>query len=302
MPSVFISYAHKDGMEFTQRLSFALSMYMDMFWDRRLQAGDFPSQLYDEINQRDYFLLVMTPYSKVSEWCRAELLHAEKSNKKIALARVYDDADTATWDITNKYTYGDFTQDFDVGFRRITSMIIGEPKSSWEYLSQENYETLIDHLKCGYVPTIIVKEFAEWMIVEKTYPSLNMFFKNSPNINMLYVTPWNVRDVIQKCEWLKWYYSQMENNHTAIGAVIETQKIAERYIKELASLPDHEHKKAGEIAYSLHVLCKKYLSDQGMLSNDLNNASVVQNYFTYDVAEKLRSLITLYSRRSRYLY
>ena len=51
-PSVFISYAHKDGMEFTRRLAFALSMYMDVFWDRRLQAGPYPPQLLKEIEQR----------------------------------------------------------------------------------------------------------------------------------------------------------------------------------------------------------------------------------------------------------
>src|SRR5687768_13539037 len=96
---LFISYAHKDGMEFTRRLAFALSMYIDVFWDRKLQTGDFPSQLENEIEVCDFFLFVMTPYSIVSEWCQRELSHAEKHNKGIAMARVYNGADTIDEDL-----------------------------------------------------------------------------------------------------------------------------------------------------------------------------------------------------------
>jgi hypothetical protein len=47
--SVFISYAHKDAMDFTRRLAFDLSFFADVFWDRRLQAGKYPPQLKQEI-------------------------------------------------------------------------------------------------------------------------------------------------------------------------------------------------------------------------------------------------------------
>ena len=79
-PSVFISYAHKDSMEFTHRLAFALSMYMDVFWDRRLQAGPYPLQLMQEIESRDFFVLIMSPYSLNSEWCEMEREHLWKMN------------------------------------------------------------------------------------------------------------------------------------------------------------------------------------------------------------------------------
>ena len=47
--SVFISYAHKDGLDFTRRLSYALSLYMDVFWDRGLSATDYPKELETQI-------------------------------------------------------------------------------------------------------------------------------------------------------------------------------------------------------------------------------------------------------------
>ena len=123
--SVFISYAHKDGLDFTRRLSYALSMYMDVFWDRRLPAVDFPSQIEEEIENRDFLLLVMTPFSIASEWCQRELQHAEKHKKGIVLARVFSGEGTTNPQLTSKYTFGDFTQDFDAGFRRITAMMLG---------------------------------------------------------------------------------------------------------------------------------------------------------------------------------
>ena len=51
--SVFISYAHKDAMDFTRRLAFALSLHMDVFWDKEgLRVGPWEEQLLNEIEKR----------------------------------------------------------------------------------------------------------------------------------------------------------------------------------------------------------------------------------------------------------
>ncbi len=54
-PSVYISYAHTDGMDFVRRLGFALGMYMDVYWSRRVPLGEYPASLYAEIDKCDFF-------------------------------------------------------------------------------------------------------------------------------------------------------------------------------------------------------------------------------------------------------
>lgn len=79
--SVFISYSNHDALDFTRRLAFGLGLYMDVFWDRRLKAGDFIIQLDDEIEKRDFLLFVMSPFSFESKWCRYEFQRAQELKK-----------------------------------------------------------------------------------------------------------------------------------------------------------------------------------------------------------------------------
>src|SRR5258708_6526626 len=72
--TVFISYAHIDGFDFTRRLAFALDPYAKVFWDRHLETGPFPEQLYGKIEACEYFVLVLSPMSlREDGWCRKEL-------------------------------------------------------------------------------------------------------------------------------------------------------------------------------------------------------------------------------------
>src|SRR5258708_7338441 len=122
-------------MDAVRRLAFALSLYMDVYWDRRVQVGDYLQDLYAEIDSRDHFLLVMTPYALASEWCQKELAHAQAQGKSIVLARIYAGEGTSNAALEAQYTCGDFTADFEVGFRKLTATMLGQPYSSWESLS-----------------------------------------------------------------------------------------------------------------------------------------------------------------------
>jgi hypothetical protein len=148
-------------------------MYMDVYWDRRLQTGEYLPRLLGEIESRDYFVLVMSPYSlREGGWCRKELEHAQKHRASgIALARIYADCGNSVLEkeLEGKYTFGDFTQDFEIGFRRITAMILEQPLSSWEVLPFATDDVLLSCLKKGFVPGLIAKEIAEWVIVDKLW-------------------------------------------------------------------------------------------------------------------------------------
>ncbi len=300
-PSVFISYAHKDGMDFVRRLAFALEMYMDVYWDRRLQAGSYPVQLFSEIENRDYFLFVMTPYSLDSKWCRDELNYAEQNGKQIALARVYSGEGTTDSELDSNYTYGDFTEDFDVGFRRLTAMILGQPFSSWELLSLAPTKTLLSYLKYGAIPGLIAKTFIEWVVVAKIWNVLQEYAIKY-NLSIIHqgkhFTP---SGVLNLCPVLIEEYSQ-SRNFVGISMVSSAKPIIEKFVSELMLLNDNNHIVAGKLSSELLEETKKFLLQDTTLNRDFKLMATIQGWFDFEVAEKLRVLINDHSRRSKYLY
>src|SRR5687768_3994058 len=67
------------------------------------------------------------------------------------------------------------TTDFEVGFRRITQLVIGQPCSSWEVFSLDRDDGLFQALQLGYVLRLIAKELAEWLIVETLWPPVEEY-------------------------------------------------------------------------------------------------------------------------------
>jgi hypothetical protein len=300
-PSVFISYGHKDGMEFVRRLAFALEMYMDVFWDRRLQAGEYPTQLYSEIEHRDYFLFVITPYSLGSEWCEKELSHAEKHGKPISLARVYLGDGTCDPKLTSKYTYGDFTEDFDAGFRRLTAMMLKQPYSSWELLSVASSDVILNYLKAGAIPCIIAKQIAEWVLVRKLWAMVENYIERRKGFTMFYAPPNTPLGMLQLCPPLM---EQFARDRDAIGThlVTETKPILEIFANELMLIHENKHLEAGRIAGDLLDKVKNVLASDAGARREFTELSIIQGWFDFEVSEKLREFINEHSRRSRYLY
>lgn len=307
--SVFISYAHKDGLDFTRRLAYALSMYMDVFWDRQLPAADFPSQLKAEIEKRDYLLLVMTPHSVVSRWCKRELRHAEKHGKKIVLARVFKFENRSSRRITSKYTFGPFDEDFDVGFRRITQMMLGQPLSSWEYLADGDDRAVIEGLQNGILPGAISKNIIEWLIVEKLWAYIDTIandFERDKKAKGNHVPirrgqPRTARGVLISLGEVQNRFSELRyRKHVEVlGSMSLT---AANAMEHISQIPDNDNRSAGNAAFKLFTQVRGNMVNQSAKVLDADLARYGHEYLEFDVAEKLRELINMYARRSRYLY
>jgi hypothetical protein len=296
---VFISYAHKDGMDFTRRLAFALGLYMDVFWDRRLQAGDFPEQLKTEIQSREFLLFVMTPYSLESGWCQDEITYAETHGKKIVLAKVFNGDGTDDINRVKKYTYGDFTEDFEVGFRSVTAQMIGSPRHSWEQYAHLKDEDIFTVLKNGLMPGLISKEIVDWVILEKLWRVIEKYadqtdfiYKGSPR------TPWGV---LRSSMGL---ISQFTELRDALGAEVSEQvkNLIVPLLNQMLDINDDEHQRLGELAHEVIIKIQVILRTIAEGFIDAKEAYLVENYYQFDVSERLRELINVHARRSRYLY
>jgi len=92
IPSVFISYAHKDAA-FANMLKGDLRRSGISVWiDERLRAADaaWKKQLETAIQKQDYLLFLMTPRSIASEYCQWELATAQDSKKEVIALMVED--------------------------------------------------------------------------------------------------------------------------------------------------------------------------------------------------------------------
>lgn len=288
-------------MDFTRRFEFALSFYFDTFWDRRLPAGEFEPQLLAEIETRDYFILVMTPYSiRDDSWCRKEILHAQELNKPIILAKLFDSGTEYEKELSDKYTYCDFTVDFEQGFRRVCEMTLGQPFSSWEVYANFNDKDLLDALQRGFVPGLIAKEIIEWILVEKLWFEVEKYSKDK---TMLFRgTPRTPTGALRQASGL---IKQFAERRDQLGAHIAKQvtETVEPLLKKTYETHDDDHEELGALAYQVIQNVRQILKKNAAGFLAAEDAFLIQSgYFEFDVAEKLRELLNLHARRSRYLY
>ena len=300
-PSVYISFAHTDAMAFVRRLAFALELYVDVYWDRRVQRGEPPVQLLEEIARCDYFLLVTTPYSLVSEWCNAQLSYAHAHSKPIALAHIYAGEGMTDPQLNAKYTYGDFTENFEVGFRTLTTMILGQPFSSWESLSAAPTPVLINYLKAGVIPAVIAKEVGEWVVVDKIWGAITAELGAKRAAKLFFSTPMTGTGILTQCKAIAEQLDKMKDKRNA-ELFRQIIALAENCVTNLLPLADNQHLAAGQIAHELITQTKALIEVKQTADRDFEKLHVTKTFFEFDAAEKIRAAIADQARRSKYLY
>jgi hypothetical protein len=305
-PSVFISFAHRDSWEFVKRLEFALCFYLDAFADWKLKSGEYPPQLFHKIETSDYFVFVMSPYSLGDDsWCRKEWQHAFAHKRdRIILVRQFPDCGASEFEtelITN-FTYGDFVEDFDRGFRRITEIMLREPRSSWEYL-KKTPEQLLLYLNQGLIPGLISKSLAEWIIVDKlwVYVTEKLFSENDHYARIVRGAPRTPRGILWQTGKLIEYFAR-DANGSGAQLMVEVSKIASMYVSQIDQVADNNHEDIGKAVYEISRRTKSMLFENEVARGRGRESHAVYSYFDFDVVEKLAELLTTHSRRSRYLY
>lgn len=295
--SVFINYAQPDGMDFVRRLGFALDMYMDVYWDRRLQSGDLPADLRQQIDTHDHFVWVLTPYALAGDWNRSAFNHAQAQGKPILLAKVYA-GDTT---LEGQYTTGDFSTDFEAGFRTLTTTITGQPYSSWETLSGAPVNVLLNYLKAGAVPAVIAKQIGEWVIVEKLWGMVKTELSHKRNAKIIHGTPLTAIGILSQSKALLEPFEKAKdtNNSRLMKQVIA---IAERFTTDLLPLAESDHRQGGQLASAVISETKAVLEAKQTSERNFEKLAIIQKYYDFDVTEQLRVLINDHARRSRPLY
>lgn len=299
---VFISYGHDDGAEFTLRLVSSLKSYVEVFWDKELRYGQFDKQLETEIEKCDFFVIVMTPAALRDDgYCRTELEYADKKGKIVVPIKVEGncgfDEDNQTWGKEHsKDQYADFRDDFDKGFQRLTQILLGKPYLSWEYFTRFNDTDLLQQLDAGRLPNSIAEELAEWVLVHKAW-DVASYYINQYYPDIALGSPTTIKGVTRSCKMLFAYASQ-KTDSTISHFGLSINKIIETYNGYL----NHPNFGSNYATSNLIKNTNDFRKSSTAGNLDANKLHEINNFSNFDVAEKLRELINIHARRSRYLY
>lgn len=295
---VFISYAHRDALDFVRRLAASLEMYVEVFWDLKLQVGQWEPQLFESIESADSFVVVMTQSRTESENCKKELDAANAVSGKIIPVKLYSNyEDTGLTHLQ----WADFSQSFDEGFRRLTSLILGQRLSSWEYLFEESNDSeLLNHLEQGHIPALIGKELGDWILTEQLW---SIFYNDIYIIKehrMRIQTPRTPIGILKLVPSLS-KIAEYDNSSILLVVVRELELIVREYAEEMKNISDGESMLVGRLVANTINSIREFFSTLSQLNNSTADFFYYSD-FEFAVAENLRQLIVSFSRRSRNLY
>jgi hypothetical protein len=138
------------------------------------------------------------------------------------------------------------------------------------------------------------------VIIEKLWPSAEYYADQNDRIYK-----GNPRTISGSLRQSGLLIKQFADMRDALGTHLARQviELVEPYFKELSSINDDDHAKAGELAFNIVEQVKEILNRNSVAARDHRGAVLMQfGYFDFDVTDKLRELINMHARRSRYLY
>lgn len=304
-PSVFLSYAHKDGMAIARRIVRSLEPYCDeVFWDQKLRAGDWQQQLAGRIQSHDFFLVVMSPAQAASEMCEWELglalerlqTHAAAAFGIVPIKRFSDHHDVRL----EKFQYADFSHDFDHGFGDLTQIMFGVRRPSWEYLASQPAGQLLAGIQTGFVPALIVLECCDRLIVERVWTQLDHWLRDAQP-HLVIGKPQLPLDILAQTERLIPQVAARLDG-ISVHRLLKAKELLTTYIERKATVSEDDHEAAGELAIDLAARVRGYLTMDAAARLSAIEVSRLSTYFDSDVAEIFRVAIRVHARAMRLLY
>jgi hypothetical protein len=105
--------------------------------------------------------------------------------------------------------------------------------------------------------------------------------------------------ILRQCNILE---QQFERDAVGYELVSHARAIANGFVVELMAKHDDDHTNIGEIAFDIVMRVQEFLENRAIEQINANDLETVRGYFSFDTAEKLRELVNMHARRSRYLY
>ncbi len=297
MTKVFISYSHKDR-HYVRHLDSQFQVLVDVFWDWNLRAGNWRNQLATEIETCDFFLVIMSLEHTNSPMCQWEVQEAlnhlsESQIIPIYLSTSYHDEHLKKLGLQ----YADFSRTFDEGFRILTWLILKERISPWETLRKErDYNILHENIEKGFVPTLILREWADWMIVDLLWSHieekiLQEYEHELPFEVLQPITPYGLLDSLESV------YPHFTRNPLALQYTVDASKIAGEYLTRDETLSEDARIEVGLNTLELADKLARFLNDSSVAGRNSKQGQSYRLFYKPNIIDKLRQLITYHARR-----
>jgi len=304
-PSVFISYAHQDGTNIARRVVRTLEPYCsEVFWDRKLRAGDWQHQLADRIQLYDFFLVVMSPAQAQSEVCQWELQLAQERFEQsgtgsFGIVPIKRSAEHNGEEL-EKLQYADFSDDFERGFGDLTQIMFGVRQSSWEHLASQPPQKLLAGIQLGLVPASIVFECCERLIVEKVWNFLcGYLLEMRPPL--IVGSPELPKEVLAQVEKLIPQAAKRLDG-ILIYKLRKAKELLEAHIESRTQVGEQDHEAAGQCANNLIADVRRFLTLDATAKLDAWGIANINSNYESDVAGIFRQSIRTHARAMRLMY
>lgn len=294
--SIFISYARGDNRAgFVQWLTFALDLYADVYWDGKLQAEPWRETLLAKIRECEFFGVVMSQRQGRSDICQLELNEAKKYNKRIIPIKVFHDYYDKELSEGN---WVDFTGGRDKGFGELTYFMYDQKFNPWDYLYELNEQELLSALGAGLLPAIIAKEIADWILVNQFWYTLEHRLRHfDQKIHLPKPrTPYDIWKFLKH-----WMNQEQYIQEAIISTRNDAIPLIEIFVVESNSIHDNDHVKAGKYALDVFTSVTRYVQEI-KFSGGESELMDWSDTHVFNTVSKLRELILIHARRSRYLY
>lgn len=152
LPRIFVSHSHKDNAWCEQLVEALKRAGLDVWFDKQgLYVGaQWVKRLEEELQQRDVFLIVLTPDSWASHWVQEELLLALGQRKQI-LGIMHKQTQMSGF-ITNRQLLAADGQTAEQAARLVAAAlgVASQPPQSIASTPQQSPQVMLSSMGSGY--------------------------------------------------------------------------------------------------------------------------------------------------------
>lgn len=272
--------------------------HIDVFRDTRSRAGRLDDIFHDEIKSSNFFVAIMTPASlREDSYCQKEIAWANENACEIIPIRLSLD----THEIWNEYLGIDFSKSRDRGFLELTEMLLGERKSRWEHLILKKDTALLLELENGHIPPHIAKAIGDWVVMERLWAAVDNYlaqFYDDHSVIHIRGTPQTPMGVWRTIQSIASFIAD-ERDGVSMSLLMDVKKTIQEYLDQSHKNTSDPYQIRGSAAAAVIKKTKEILQLQAAGRNVVNDFAKIQNFYDFDVTEKLRVLISEHVYRSK---
>jgi hypothetical protein len=168
---------------------------------------------------------------------------------------------------------------------------------SWQDVTSVSDDELLKSLTVGLIPAAIARELGNWIIVNQLwrYIKQELLAKANP---IIIGTPQTAKGVQRQIAPIRMQLAE-RRDMAGVYFIDRLREIVDEHISHDILISDLDDSRAGEQILATMVAVRKFLIDSAVSKRDFLELMKLTTQFDFNVAEKMRDLVTSYELRSK---